>query len=74
MKQEERRGFLCGPDRDELEYSNVRETTNSHLPFSQARAYAGKRRIVGGIGRVRGGGATSRRDVGDKGSRARQRT
>ena len=28
----------------------------------------------GGIGRVRGGGAAGRRDVGDKGSRARQRT
>lgn len=42
----ERDGFLCGLDRDELECSNVRETTSPHLPFPRTCAYAGKRGIV----------------------------
>lgn len=39
------------------------------MPFPRACAYAGKRGVVGGIGR-----ATGRREIGDKGSRARRRT
>lgn len=69
----ERDGFLCGLDRDELECSNVRETTSPHLPFPRTCAHAGKEGCSRGIGRVRGG-AAGKRGVGDKGSRARRRT
>lgn len=72
-RERERGGFLCGLDRDELECSNVRETTSPHLPFPRACAYAGKRGVVGASegyeGEQRAGGG-----IGDKGSRARRRT
>lgn len=45
-RERERGGFLCGLNRDEPECLNVRETTNPHLLFPRACAYAGKRGIV----------------------------